>query len=257
MIHILILEDEIPAQKKLVRYLKEMKQSTHLVDYLESVADGIEFLSKHPKLDLIISDIELRDGNAFQIFDEIKLPCPIIFTTAYHEFWMQAFEGNGIAYLLKPFSLDKFQQAWDKFLFLSQKPANQSAWLEQIQQLMDSKGKTKPNFKTRITVPNARGTYFLEISQVIFFLAENGVVFAVDRAEKKHLLKETTLKQIEAFLDPKQFFRINRSEVINKDFVQATERYSKNSVAIKLSGLSRLLICSQNQTPDFLKWMEE
>ncbi|WP_297338101.1 LytTR family DNA-binding domain-containing protein [Algoriphagus sp.] len=257
MIHILILEDEIPAQKKLVRYLKEMQQPTHLVDCLESVADGIEFLSKRPKLDLIISDIELRDGNAFQIFEEVKLPCPIIFTTAYHEFWMQAFQSHGIAYLLKPFSLDQFQKAWDKFLFLTQKPADPSTMIAQIHQLMDARGKTKPNFKTRITVPYAKGTYFLEIGQVVFFLAEHGVVFAEDRAGKKHLLKETTLKQVQAFLDPAQFFRINRSEVVNKGFVQATERYSKNSVAIKLIGVARLLICSQNQTPEFLQWMEK
>lgn len=256
MIKILILEDELPARKKLKRYLAELQLEVKILAEIESVETGIEYLQASPALDLIISDIELRDGNAFDIFQEVQFPCPIIFTTAYNEYWMQAFESNGIAYLLKPFSLEKFKQAWDKFQLLTPQSSLQSQWLQQLQAIMDEKTQANAVFRSRFSIPTARGNYFLETKEVLYFSAEAGLVYGNDASGKRHLMKEATLKEIENQVDPNHFFRINRSELVHKNFVIGTERYSKNSVALKMRGTERLLICSQSQTPAFLSWIE-
>lgn len=260
MIQLLILEDEIPAQKKLLKIIKELALEVVVVDIIDSVQSGKSFFSTAKKIDLIISDIELRDGNAFEIFEDSIIPCPIIFTTAYNQFWMHAFETNGISYLLKPFGVEKFKLAWEKFIRLSHQQEDQTNLIEQLKKLISVPNpdtSIAKSFKTRLSIPSSRGNYFVEVANMVYFFAEQGVVFGIDHGGKKHLLKEETLKELEEQLDESQFFRINRSQLIQKDFVLATERYSKNSVAIKLKGIQELLICSQNQTPGFLDWMEK
>tara|TARA_R110002020_G_scaffold267391_1_gene482525 strand:+ start:2885 stop:3658 length:774 start_codon:yes stop_codon:yes gene_type:complete len=257
MIKILILEDELPARKKLKRFLEQLQLDVKVIAEIESVETGIEFLQASPALDLIISDIELRDGNAFEIFEKVSFPCPIIFTTAYNEFWLEAFESNGIAYLLKPISLDKFRQAWDKFQLLTQQPSPQLEWFQQLQSTLKNASGAKDNFKSRFSIPTSRGNYYLDTKEVVYFSAESGLVYALDVSGKRHLMKEATLKEIEITVDPSHFFRINRSELVQKSFVQGTQRYSKNSVAIKISGIDQHLICSQSQTPTFLNWIEQ
>ena len=117
MIRVLIIEDEIPARNKLKRFLKELDTKIEIVDEIDTVEAAINFLI-NKQVELIFSDIELLDGNAFEIYNKVSVNCPIIFTTAYNQFWMNAFESNGIEYLLKPFSKERFQKAWNKFLYL-------------------------------------------------------------------------------------------------------------------------------------------
>lgn len=257
MIKVVILEDEIPARNKLKRYLSLQKESIQLVAELDSVESAIEFLSSKPTIDLLISDIELLDGNVFEVFDQVELPCPIIFTTAYNQFWMEAFEGNGIEYLLKPYGQERFEKAWAKFLRLKGSESSKNEVLEKLQLLLLQQNQPEKQFKKRLKVPSPRGSYFLDLEEIAYVMAENAVVKAVEIQGKKHLLQEATLKEIEHMVDPDEFFRISRSHLVQKRHVNAIERYSKNSVAIKLAGTEQLLICSQSATPSFLKWMEE
>lgn len=257
MIKVVILEDEIPARNKLKKYLSLQKESIQLVAELDSVETAIEFLSDQPTIDLLISDIELLDGNAFEVFDQVELPCPIIFTTAYNQFWMEAFEGNGIEYLLKPFGQERFDKAWAKFLRLKGSESSKNEILEKLQQLLIQQNQPDKPFKKRLKVPCSRGAYFLDMEGIAYVMAENAVVKAVEIQGKKHLLQEATLNEIEQKMDPDNFFRISRSHLVQKKHVKSIERYSKNSVAIKLAGTEQLLICSQSATPAFLKWMEE
>ncbi|MDF2157224.1 LytTR family DNA-binding domain-containing protein [Algoriphagus sp. CAU 1675] len=257
MIRVVILEDEVPSRNKIKRFLEQVSPSVQLVGELDSIESGLAFFKDSPKVDLLISDIELLDGNAFQLFQEIDLPCPVIFTTAYNQFWMQAFEGNGIEYLLKPFTFERFQKAWDKFLRLTQSDSAQASLLSQLQNLMQQQANPTVSFKQRISVPTSRGSYFLDLEQIVCFFAENALIWALDENGKKHLLQEATLKELEVDLDQEQFFRISRSHLVHKKFVVATERYSKNSVAIKLKSVDQLLVCSQSQTPAFMKWIQQ
>lgn len=256
MIKVLIIEDEIPARNKLKRFLNELEETITIVAEIGTVADAIEYLRAEREIDLILSDIELQDGNAFEIYREVQVSCPIIFTTAYNQFLMDAFESNGIEYLLKPFSLNRFKKAWNKFLLLRKSPSLENQLLIKLNQII---GKQPPENipKRRFAVTANKETYFLDVDDILFFTAEEGVVFAIDRNSKKHLLTQNTLKEIEVLLDEMTFFRINRSEIVNKKYIDRIERYSKNTIAIKLDGYENHLVTSQSSTASFREWVEK
>jgi|SRR5690606_4647032 len=255
MIRVVIIEDEIPARKKLKRFLEEIDNSTKVIAEIGTVSEAIEFLKKENSIDLILSDIELQDGNSFEIYQEVTVLCPIIFTTAYNQFLMDAFETNGIEYLLKPFSMERFKKAWDKFLLLKKSTSVDDNLLSKLTQLLNNR--TEKTFKNRFSISSKQGTYFLETSDILFFSAEEGVVFAVDKQNKKHLLSYSSLKEIEETVDNSQFFRINRSEIVNKSHIERIQRYSKNAVSIKLTGYNQHLVTSQSNTGSFRNWIEQ
>ncbi len=255
MTKIVIIEDEIPARKKLKRFLEMLNDPFEVIAEIDSVKKAIEFLHTH-QADLIFSDIELLDGNAFEIYQQVPVRCPIIFITAYDQFWMDAFDSNGIAYLLKPFSKERFQKAWNKFLWLNASPSDESKWMANLTELIQRNFSEK-SYKMRFTIHTSRGMYFLETGNIVFFEADEGVIFAYDNRGEKHILTETTLKEIEEQIRPQDFFRINRSEIISKTYIEKIERYSKNTLAIKLKTYGNHLKTSQNNTALFREWIEK
>jgi len=254
MIKILVIEDEIPARKKLKRFIDGLNLATEVIAELDTVQAGIAFLEIHQP-DLIFSDIELLDGNAFEIYAEIPVACPVIFTTAYDHFWMEAFDSNGIAYLLKPFSQERFRKAWDKYILLTQSPPKQKTAIDDLAHLIRQNLSGQP-YKKRFAINSTQGTYFLETVQIAYFEADEGIVFAHDKTGKKHLLSASTLKEIEEQLNPADFFRINRSEIVHKMYVEKIQRYNKNILALQLTGSETSLKTSQNTTAAFREWVE-
>ena len=253
MINVLLLEDELPARKKMIRFLNELPETIRIVAEIDTVNEGIAFLRDNT-VDIIFSDIELLDGNAFEIFEQVPLSCPIIFTTAYDTYWVNAFETNGIAYLLKPFTMESFQKAWNKFLLFKKSNSDSNGLLTQLSRFLDQK--TVKNYKTRFTISTNKSIYFIDVATITFFEAEESVVFAHDSFRKKHLMNEGTLKEIEALLNPDDFFRINRSVLVQKKFIDQIERYSKNAYVIKLKGVEKQLITSQSNSAAFRAWVD-
>jgi DNA-binding LytR/AlgR family response regulator len=255
MIKILILEDEIPARKKLKRFLEELDTQIEIIAEIDTVAMGITFL-KSNSVDVIFSDIELLDGNSFEIYNQVSLSCPIIFTTAYDQFWTNAFDSNGIAYLLKPFSKERFQKAWDKFLMFRNTPNEDNKLISSLAKIIEHNF-VKKTFKKRFTIHYRQGIYFLDTDNINFFEASEGLIFAYDSIGKKHLLTETTLKEIEEQLNPSDFFRLNRSEIINKSHIEKIEYNTKNTLAVKLKGFQKHLSTSQSNTATFRNWVKQ
>ena len=255
MIKILIIEDEIPARKKIKRFIEEQDIPTEVIAEIDTVAIAVEFI-RNTHVDLIFSDIELLDGNAFEIYKQVSVLCPIIFTTAYDRFWMDAFESNGIAYLLKPFSKERFQKAWDKFLLFGNSKNDETKLLTDLTKLIEQNFKEK-SCKKRFTIHTHQGIYFLDTKNITFFEASEGVVFAHDITGKKHLLSESTLKEIEEQLNPSDFFRINRSELIIKQHIEKIERYTKNTLTVKMKEHPDYLKTSQSNTAAFRSWIEQ
>ncbi|MFN0291266.1 LytR/AlgR family response regulator transcription factor [Pedobacter helvus] len=257
MIKVVIIEDELLAVKKLRRFLEQLNEPITVLAELHSVEEAINFFKVDNEVDLVFSDIELMDGNAFEIYKEVMPHCPIIFATAYNQFLMDAFETNGIAYLLKPFSFERFEKAWHKFkLFYQSAPQSNNLMIEKLSALLGQPSVKKP-YRNRFAINTANRTYFLEIADVVFFNAEEGVVFAIDTQGKNHLLTQATLKQVEEEVDPKLFFRINRAQLVHKVYVEETERYNKNALAIKLKTHHQFLITSQSSTAAFKDWIEK
>ncbi|WP_228547255.1 LytR/AlgR family response regulator transcription factor [Nonlabens antarcticus] len=256
MYKILIIEDEIPARKKLKRYLAQVCSSYEVIAELETVEDARLLLSKKHDVDLIFSDIELRDGNVFEIYNDIVINCPIIFATAYNEFLMNAFEANGIEYLLKPYSYERFSNAWDKFLRLKGGlPKNYIELIGSLNNLIEVSQESSVDYKNQFAIKSNTGIYFLKVVDIVCFQADNGVIFAIDQWNNRHVMPQTVFVEIEQFLDPKEFFRINRSENVHRKFIDKLERYNKNTVLVFLNSKSKILKVSQTKTRDFNSWV--
>jgi len=254
MINVIIIEDEAPARRKLRRYLGELDDRVAILAECETITDALAYLRQNNKVHLILSDISLRDGNAFAIYEQITDLPPIIFTTAYDEYLMNAFETNGIGYLLKPYTLNQFRNAWEKFMRLRDSSADHSSVLTKLSDLFEEI--TKPLYKKRFAFHSGTKTLFLETSTIAYFVAEDSVVFAVGAEQQRHLLAQSTLREVSKLLDPAMFFKINRGEMVNINFVERLERYNKNSIAIKLKGFSGFLVTSQSKTAAFREWVE-
>lgn len=249
MIRVILIEDELPARKKLRRFLAELNEPVSVIGEAGSVQESIDLLRSGAAADLIFSDIELLDGNAFEVFEQVKVVCPVIFTTAYDRYWMNAFEANGIEYLLKPFSLERFLKAWEKFLMLRGKDAELPSGLDRLVRKMTE--------KKRFTVRSGQSLTFVETDDILYFMAEEGVVFAIDSKGRRHLLTVSTLREIEEATDPSAFFRINRGELVHRKYIERVERYSKNALSVKLKEHPQHLVTSQGNTAGFREWLEE
>jgi len=254
MLKIAIIEDEAPARKKLKNYIEKTGVPFEIVKEIETVDDTQVFFGTNPEVDLIFSDIELRDGNVFDVYIQIEITAPIIFITAYDNFWMNAFETSGIEYLLKPYSYQRFEKAWHKYTFLKNKmEVNHNEIFNKLDAYYQSKFDLKPVYKEYIPIKSNSSIYFLKVEDILFIQSDYGVIFAYDSANKKHLLNQTSLKELQEMLNPTTFYKINRSEFVNKTYIEKISRYTKNTIAIHIQ--SHTLKTSQNNTAEFNAWM--
>ena len=262
--NILILEDEELAARQTVQFLQQAGLAPEAPPVLRSVEKALAWLQTHPMPDLLFSDIELLDGNVFSLYERFRVSCPIIFTTAYDQFLLPAFRGNGIAYLLKPFSYGQLEEAMAKYHDLRQSfrgpaaepaegPTLSAAVLQELSQAL--RQGSQPAYKERFAVRLRQGLYILPTADVAYLQADEGVVFAVDGAGTRYPLSGT-LTELERQLDPARFGRLNRSELVSVAFIEKVEPYFNNRLVVKLRGSATTLTTSAAQTPEFRKWLE-
>ena len=246
-----IIEDEPPARDKLAKFIGRYGRDIEILAQIGSIRETLHFLRNNPSPDLIFADIELLDGNIFKVFETFRVTCPIIFTTAYDQFLLQAFEQNGISYLLKPFDFRKFTAAMQKFETLRNNFAstNNSFWQEIRESLL------KPRYRERFVIKSNAGIQLLETKQIAYIQMQYEIPFAFDRAGNKFPLNET-LVGLEKVLNPKTFFRLNRSEIINLDFIENLRPDFRDRLVVTLRNSSIKLVSSISRTPELRNWLE-
>jgi two-component system response regulator LytT len=267
---VVIIEDEEWAARQTASLLLAYNPAAQVVAVLRSVEAALAWFAAHPMPDLLFSDIELLDGNVFELYTQVTVSCPIIFVTAYDQFLLQAFQANGIAYLLKPFDAAQFNTTLDKYVALHASftqapaeappaeaaPAPGPALNEAIvQELSWALQHNSRSYKRRFSVRKRNSLYILAVDDVMCLQADEGVVFAIDKQSARFPLAGT-LTELEQQLDPSQFFRINRSELVNILYVERVEAYSKNRLAVKLKNSVLELVSSTAHTPGFRKWLD-
>jgi len=254
---IVILEDEGLAARQLRELLTDLLPGAQVLVTLSGVQEATAWLSANPMPDLIFSDIELLDGNVFALFERVAIQCPIIFTTAYDQFLLRAFQVNGIAYLLKPFTTDQLRQALAKYTLLRNTATPVSPVLTEavLAQLRNALRPVQATFRQRFTVKMRQGIYLLPVEEVTHLRAEEGIIFAFDAKGQKYPLNGN-LTELEEQLDPSLFFRLNRSEMINLRYIDRLEPYFNDRLAVRMKGQSEPLIASSTRTPDLRRWVE-
>jgi DNA-binding LytR/AlgR family response regulator len=251
---ILIIEDEIPAYKKLTSNLDEYYNNDYSYDWARSIEDGKEFLSNY-SYDFILSDIQLLDGLSFDLFDAVKPNCPIIFCSAHDEYLFQAFNTNGIAYILKPYSLAEFKKALQKYESLFQQGDYNPLNSNTISNLKSALQEEHVNFKKRFVIKKPKGIQLLSVTDISLISASGDFCMATDSEGKRHPISQN-LGSVHQQLNPGKFFKINRSEIIHIDFIDNIESHFKNRLLITLKGVDEKVMTSSSTTSDFRKWLE-
>lgn len=249
MIKYLIVEDERFAYEEMKRMMEKLRPDYILANWTETVEQTVLFL-KHTSVDLILLDIRLADGSCFEIFEQVAISTPIIFTTAYDEHAIQAFKVNSVDYLLKPIEEPDLQASLHKFEQYSsiQKPALEYKKLEES---------LLSNYrKNRFLVQKGDGFHYVETTETAFFYSEEKVVFLHTFSNKRYIV-DYTLEQIEQMLDEKVFFRVSRNCIANIRSIKKIARYFNSRLKLSFQPeCPQEVLVSRVRVPDFLKWVD-
>lgn len=251
---ILIFEDEIPAAERLQNLLASVDGNHHILGVYDSVEEAIRVLADGIDADLIISDVELADGLCFGIFKEVKTDIPIIFTTAYNQYAIRAFETNAIDYLLKPVKIQYLKRALEKAAqrIGSNVPEIDYNILAQAM-LRQQKGHSKryiSRYGTKMKV--------IKPSEACYFYSMQKSTFVVDDTGKALPLDES-LNLVENDLDVDSFFRINRNLIVNIKSIQSVDMLGKGRLKIIVDNPpedEQFLVVSADRSPEFRTWLQ-
>jgi len=249
--NILIIEDESRAANQLQSMLKKCAFDYELLEIIDTVEDAVLWFQKNIPVDLIFMDIQLADGLSFEIFKKTQVASPIIFTTAFDQYAIQAFKVNSIDYLLKPIQGEELKSALDKFLKLNTTSGPDPEVLKQLLQTLQT-----PTKREGILVKEGNNFIQLKIKDLLYFYSEDSITFGVT-ASKRFIIEET-LDHVFNTLESKDFFKINRGQVISKKAVQKIEPYFNHRVKLSLTNPRKLeFIVSRQKTSEFKDWMNK
>ena len=251
---ILILEDEIPAYQKLTKCLDLFFDIKISHDWGRSIVDGEKFLNDNT-YNFILSDIQLLDGISFDLFNKINTEIPIIFCSAHDEYLFQAFNTNGIAYILKPYSQNDFDKAIHKYQSLFNKGDYNALDSSTINALKSALQEEYTTYKKRFVIKKISGIQLLNAIDIALITASGDFCLVIDKDGKRHSISQN-LGSIYQQLNPKKFFKINRSEIVNIDFIENIESHFKNRLLISIKNYREKVMTSSSTTSDFRKWLE-
>ena len=246
---ILIIEDEKPAARLLKRRLEKFGYQIH--EMLHSVEESVAWLKTNPNPDLVFLDIQLSDGLSFEIFNQVDVSSAIIFTTAYDEYVLKAFKLNSVDYLLKPVDEEELKFALEKFE--KQHQPKSSFDLSEIKKLLTNQSES---YKERFSVKIGTSIKIIESDNIECFFSENKASY-IHTKENKNYLIDFSLDKVEEQMNPKKFFRINRSQIIQIDSIKEITIYSNSRLKIVLNTYNEQdMIVSREKVTDFKNWLE-
>jgi len=247
----LIIEDEPYAAKHLHRKIKQLRPEWELVSTLSNIDSSISYLRAHNAPDLIFSDIQLSDGLSFEIFKEVSQYIPIVFTTAYSEYALDAFRHMGIAYLLKPIDSDELEKEIQKLEKITQKQISNHLLLDALQKLQPNQAS---KWKERLLIKKGEKFYALECKYIAMILSDE-ISWAIDTDGRKHPL-DISLSMAEELLHPNDFYRINRGIILHRNVIIQAHSYFSGRLKLDVTlKTQEELIVSRDRVSAFKEWL--
>ena len=231
---VLIIEDEIPAQRLLKETLQEINFETEVVACLNSIKSAVEWFHNNQHPEIVLFDIQLSDGLSFEIFKQVKIESMIIFTTAYDEYTMQAFKVNSLDYLLKPIEKDELQAAFEKYQqynkqFMQEK--NASIDFTELASIIKNE---KQEYRKRFLIHSNESFFHIPVEQVAFFYSTQGITFAVTFKKREYPIN-FSLESLKEQLHPDIFFKINRQFIINIEAIKKVHTYFHGKLKLEIN----------------------
>lgn len=247
---VIIVEDEKLAAERLQTILKEYDKDAEVVACLESIEETVQYFKLHPHPDLLLLDIHLSDGPSFEIFKQVNYNKPIIFTTAYDQYALEAFKLFSIDYILKPVTLEALAAAINKLKSLE-------GTFNTVDFRQLAPALTAEQYKKRFLGKVGQRLFFLETGVIAFFQADNKIVHLVDKEGNRYVV-DYTMEQLEDVLNPQHFFRLNRSFIVHIDAIQQVKPYYNSRLKLSVKGNTQQdeMIISRDRVAHFRSWAE-
>jgi DNA-binding LytR/AlgR family response regulator len=249
---VVIIEDEKLSAMHLATLLKKADAGIQIIQYIDTVKTSIELFHQGLSCDLLFMDIHLADGISFEIFNHFNLDTPVIFTTAYDQYAIQAFKQNSIDYLLKPVSLQDVQFSLNKF------GQQQQRINKQLIETFENTYKDRSNkYKTRFLVKAGERIDTIPTSDIHHFTTKDGFSFLVTHTGKRYII-EYSLEQLENILEPNDFFRINRKIIIHIQAIEKVNPYFNSRLSVIANNVEgEAQVVSRERVADFKKWLDK
>lgn len=255
---ILIVEDEELAVKKIQKTLAGVEPDAEVAGVTDSILSTVNWLEENPAPDLILMDIELSDGQSFEIFNQTTIKSPVIFTTSYDEYALKAFKVNSIDYLLKPIQKEDLQAALEKLkqvkAMYKADEARPDVSIDNLVKELQQKLQPK-EYRKRFLVKHAQKLVSIEVDEIAYFFSDGRLNFFKTFDNRKFVV-DYTMDELEEMLDPAKYFRISRSFYISVNSVDQIHDYFGNRLMLTLKpAVDKESIVSREKVTDFKRWM--
>lgn len=252
---ILIVEDEELAAGRLAQLVREIEPDAEISGPVDTVSATVAHLKTNPGYDLILLDIQLADGKSFTIFEDFEVITPVIFTTAYDEYALQAFELNSIDYLLKPVNRDKLKASLEKFTRLKDYYSGGNPNTLLYEMIRNLRQPDRSVYKDRFLISKGDSMVPVKAAEIACFYAEDKEVFLLTNDNKRYIIPNS-IEDLSAKLDPKLFFRVNRQYIISAEAIQKVYNYFNFKLKVEIKPDPKLeIVVSRAKTLAFKTWM--
>jgi DNA-binding LytR/AlgR family response regulator len=253
---VLIIEDEIPAQRLLKDMLAELDYEIEVVGCLNSIKSSLEWIKNNPQPELVLMDIQLSDGICFDIFEQVSIESMIIFTTAFDEYAIQAFKVNSLDYLLKPIEKDELKMAFEKYAHYSKKFIRHKNSEIDYTEVVSMINKAEPSYRKNFLIQAHEYFFQLSVEQIAYFLSLEKITFAVTFDKKKYPIN-FSLQKLTEQLDPNLFFKVNRQLIINNKAIQKIHPFFQGKLIIDAKPThSEKIIVGKDKAAIFKRWLD-
>jgi len=245
----IILEDENRAVNHLRRLINQVAPEMKVLEVFDTVRDTVTYLEKNPALDLIFSDVQLADGISFEIFSKVKVDCPIIFTTAYDTYAIEAFNANGIDYLLKPIEEERLSKAIEK--------ARKFTTRIDLEGLLNLNISTaRKQRKSRFMVKVGEKIRTIMVEEILLFYSFEKTTYLHTRSHRNYII-DYSLDELEGMVDPEKFFKINRKYIVSIDACSQIIAWSNNRLKIDVEGIDdQKIVVARERVKEFKAWLD-
>lgn len=252
-----IVEDEALAARYLMKMLEEADETIEVLEVLDSMESAVKFLESKPQIDLMFMDIELGDGQSFELYEKVDTDIPVIFTTAYREHTLKAFKLNSIDYLLKPVDKQDLINALDKFRKLYT-PASQAISANKVIEILRKiQARHANNYRKRYLAKSGTRLISVDINDIAYFYIKDRMQYIKTKSDKDYII-DWRMDEIEPEVDPERFFRVNRQFILGYDTIKKIHTWFNGKLKVEVTPAAHEeIVIGRLKAGEFKKWLGE